>query len=46
MNKANIERKVQSREQKEAEKEAEKERQYVMRQEKKKLSIEGGNIYE
>ncbi len=38
----NIERKVQSREQKEAE----KERQYVMRQEKKKLSIEGGNIYE
>lgn len=36
MNKANIERKV----------EAEKERQYVMRQEKKKLSIEGGNIYE
>ena len=43
MNKANIERKVQSREQKEAE----KERQYVMRQEKKKLSIEGGgNIYE
>lgn len=42
MNKANIERKVQSREQKEAE----KERQYVMRQKKKKLSIEGGNIYE
>lgn len=42
MNKANIERKVQSREQKEAE----KERQYVMRQEKKKLNIEGGNIYE
>jgi len=42
MNKANIERKVQSREQKEAE----KERQYVMQQEKKKLSIEGGNIYE
>jgi len=42
MNKANIERKVQSREQKESE----KERQYVMRQEKKKLSIEGGNIYE
>ena len=42
MNKANIERKVQSREQKEAE----KERQYVMRQEKKKLSIEGCNIYE
>lgn len=42
MNKANIERKVQSREQKKAE----KERQYVMRQEKKKLSIEGGNIYE
>ncbi|KAI4449542.1 hypothetical protein C823_004071 [Eubacterium plexicaudatum ASF492] len=42
MNKANIERKVQSREQKEAE----KERQYVMRKEKKKLGIEGGNIYE
>lgn len=42
MNKTNIERKVQSREQKEAE----KERQYVMRQEKKNLSIEGGNIYE
>ena len=42
MNKTNIERKVQSREQKGAE----KERQYVMRQEKKKLSIEGGNIYE
>lgn len=42
MNKTNIERKVQSREQKETE----KERQYVMRQEKKKLSIEGGNIYE
>ena len=41
MNKANIERKVQSREQK-----SPKERQYVMRQEKKKLSIEGGNIYE
>ena len=42
MNKANIERKVQSREQKEAE----EEQQYVMRQEKKKLGIEGGNIYE
>ena len=42
MNKVNIERKVQSREQKEVE----KERQYVMRQEKKKLSIEEGNIYE
>ena len=42
MNKANMERKVQSREQKEAE----KERQYVMRQEKKKPGIEGGNIYE
>ena len=42
MNKTNIERKVQCREQKEAE----KERQYAIRQEKKKLSIEGGNIYE